>query len=82
MGKVLVNGNEIVNWTHAGIPLDDEYLATLRETAVPARSHGVFFKGEFILGSLGDTYFDMSKWNKGLLWVNGRNLGRYWSIGP
>jgi beta-galactosidase len=24
----------------------------------------------------------MSAWKKGVVWVNGRNLGRYWSIGP
>ena len=24
----------------------------------------------------------MRKWTKGIVFVNGRNLGRYWSIGP
>ena len=24
----------------------------------------------------------MSGWKKGVVWVNGRNLGRYWAIGP
>jgi len=24
----------------------------------------------------------MSKWGKGQAWVNDKNLGRYWSIGP
>jgi beta-galactosidase len=24
----------------------------------------------------------MSKWNKGLVWVNGICIGRYWNIGP
>jgi beta-galactosidase GanA len=24
----------------------------------------------------------MHQWEKGLVWVNGRNLGRYWKIGP
>jgi beta-galactosidase GanA len=24
----------------------------------------------------------MSQWKKGVVWVNGRNLGRYWEIGP
>lgn len=24
----------------------------------------------------------MSRYGKGYLWVNGRNLGRYWDIGP
>ena len=29
-----------------------------------------------------DTYLDMSGWNKGIVWVNGRNIGRFWCIGP
>jgi beta-galactosidase len=29
-----------------------------------------------------DTYFNMSNWGKGVLWVNGHNLGRYWNTGP
>jgi beta-galactosidase GanA len=24
----------------------------------------------------------MSKWKKGVIWVNGHNLGRYWNRGP
>ena len=24
----------------------------------------------------------MRKWNKGLVWVNGHCLGRFWNIGP
>jgi beta-galactosidase GanA len=24
----------------------------------------------------------MSGWKKGVVWVNGHNLGRYWEIGP
>jgi beta-galactosidase len=24
----------------------------------------------------------MSKWKKGVVWMNGHNLGRFWSIGP
>lgn len=24
----------------------------------------------------------MSNWGKGVVWVNGNNLGKYWKIGP
>jgi len=24
----------------------------------------------------------MRRWGKGVVWVNGHNLGRYWSVGP
>jgi beta-galactosidase len=27
-------------------------------------------------------YLDMRGWGKGNVWVNGRNLGRYWKVGP
>ena len=31
---------------------------------------------------VGDTYFNMKNFFKGYVWVNGRNIGRYWSVGP
>jgi beta-galactosidase len=39
-------------------------------------------KGTFNLSVVADTYLDMSRWGKGVVWVNGHNIGRYWSIGP
>jgi beta-galactosidase len=41
-----------------------------------------FFKAQFNLNETGDTYFDLSKYSKGMVYVNGHNLGRYWNIGP
>ena len=29
-----------------------------------------------------DTWLDMSGWTKGVVWINGHNMGRFWSIGP
>ncbi|KAA0187151.1 hypothetical protein HAZT_HAZT000615 [Hyalella azteca] len=29
-----------------------------------------------------DTFLDMRQWNKGVVFVNGFNVGRYWSVGP
>jgi len=40
------------------------------------------FKANFDLTTVGDTYIDLKKYSKGYLWVNGRNLGRFWSRGP
>jgi beta-galactosidase len=36
----------------------------------------------FYLDAPADTYFDMSDWGKGCVWVNGHHLGRCWNIGP
>ena len=41
--------------------------------------------GQWILFSFtntGDTYFDLSNYSKGMVYINGHNSGRYWSIGP
>jgi len=41
-----------------------------------------FWRGEFTLGKAGDTFLDLRGWSKGVLWVNGHCLGRFWNIGP
>ena len=30
----------------------------------------------------GDTFLDLRGWGKGIIWLNGRCLGRFWNIGP
>jgi beta-galactosidase len=40
------------------------------------------FRGTFTLSDVGDTWLDLRGWGKGVVWVNGRNLGRFWDIGP
>jgi beta-galactosidase len=31
---------------------------------------------------VGDTFLDLRTWGKGVVWINGHNLGRFWSVGP
>ncbi len=40
------------------------------------------YKGEFTLNEVGDTFLDMRDWGKGLVFINGKNLGRFWKVGP
>ena len=40
------------------------------------------FEGDFDLEQIGDTFLDMRKWGKGIVFVNGHHLGRFWKIGP
>jgi len=80
--RVSLNGMTLMNWEIFTLPFDEEYLNKLKFSSSASTRPGTFFKGEFELSSLGDTYIDMSKWEKGVVWVNGHNLGRYWNIGP
>jgi beta-galactosidase len=42
----------------------------------------VIYKGIFSLKETGDTFLDMEDWGKGIVFVNGINIGRYWHVGP
>ncbi|CAG0882717.1 unnamed protein product [Cyprideis torosa] len=58
-------------------------LPPLREEFPGAMS---FYLGKFILPTTAtkpvDTFLDMTGWGKGIVFLNGVNLGRYWSVGP
>ncbi|XP_031716803.1 beta-galactosidase-1-like protein 2 isoform X1 [Anarrhichthys ocellatus] len=42
-----------------------------------------FFQARLYVNSLPkDTFIKLPGWNKGVVFINGKNLGRYWSIGP
>ncbi|HNY90443.1 MAG TPA: beta-galactosidase [bacterium] len=85
--RVTLNGMTLMNWQVCKLPMDNKFIANLRSTATPGKKPGLFFKGSFELtrdsGAAGcDTYIDLSAYTKGLVWINGHNLGRYWNIGP
>jgi beta-galactosidase len=86
--RVTLNSMTLMDWQAFPLPMDAAYLAGLKykplrpgPESAPARP-GMFFRGGFELDDLGDTYLDMRGWAKGVVWVNGQNLGRFWEIGP
>jgi beta-galactosidase len=74
-------GTELTGWKIFNFPLDDKMLAHLKfhtaTTTGPA-----FWRATFNLKKPGDTFLDIRSWGKGVVWVNGHCLGRYWDIGP
>ncbi|MFC5740827.1 beta-galactosidase [Dyella tabacisoli] len=82
VGAIRLDERELHDWEVHGLPLDDAYIASLRPLTGKASRPGLFFKATLKLDRLGDSYIDMSAWDKGYLWVNRRLLGRYWRIGP
>jgi beta-galactosidase len=51
-------------------------------TAREARALPAFWRATVTIKKPGDTFLDMRPWGKGVAWVNGHCLGRYWDIGP
>lgn len=80
-GKVLFDGEEIKDWQMFPLPFDNVQTLSLKNNK-PAANVPVVKRGTFELQTVGDTYLDMHDWGKGVVWVNGHNLGRYWNIGP
>lgn len=78
--SVKLDGKELIGWQMYGLPLAQAPQAVKAEQGpgdAPAVSHAVF-----TVATPTDTYLDMRTWGKGVVWVNGHNLGRYWAIGP
>jgi beta-galactosidase len=79
LGKVSVDGAELSGWECYPLPLDDasRWPFGTREAVGPA-----LYRGTFRVANPGDTFLDMRGWGKGVVFVNGKNLGRYWKAGP
>jgi beta-galactosidase len=73
---------ELTDWKMYRLPLDEQFVSGLKQGNTNGRKGGLFFKLALNLDHIGDTYIDMHRWIKGVVWVNGHNLGRYWRIGP
>ena len=80
--RVTLNGMTLMNWKVYNLPMDDKFIYSLRSSNRNPGKKGIIFKGNFFLASAGDTFLDVSNFKKGVAWVNGHNLGRYWEIGP
>lgn len=80
--RVTLSGVTLMNWEVFPLPMDSAFLAGVKFTQGNTASAPSFFRGTFALTEIGDTFVDMKGWRKGVVWVNGHHLGRYWNIGP
>lgn len=79
---ITINDNEITgNWQIYGVAMDKmPVMPKMRSPYV--KGQPTLYFGTFELDKVGDTFLDMEKWGKGIVFVNGVNLGRYWKVGP
>jgi beta-galactosidase len=74
----------LFGWTIHPLPLDDlSGLAFAQADAdTSALPEPTFFRGRFTVDEPADTFLNMAGWTKGVVFINGFNLGRYWEVGP
>lgn len=80
--RVTLNGMTLMNWETYRLPFTSGYVQSLKSTSEPSDKPGIFFKGIFNIKKGADTFIDLTGYKKGVVWVNGHNLGRFWDIGP
>ncbi len=97
IGPALLDGVEITEWEVLPLALDSLTIEVLFGTTEPeehgaadatAASHlssiagPAFAAGTFTIDAPADLFLSTAGWGKGNVYVNGFNLGRYWSRGP
>ncbi|GAB6008750.1 beta-galactosidase [Dysgonomonas reticulitermitis] len=74
---------ELKNWKVYNIPVDYEFAKNKQYKKEPqSPKKPAYYRGTFTLDKVGDTFFDMTSWGKGMVWINGYAIGRFWEIGP
>lgn len=86
-GKVFITGSndknkDLQNWKVYPIKLSNDGIPSYVKFSPGKSSMPAFHRGKFVLNKTGDTFLDVSTWGKGLVWINGHCLGRFWNIGP
>ena len=77
---IKLDGKYVEDWHINLIPMKDMNLKIYKDSYMPHQP--MYYYGEFNLKRTADTYLDMHGFGKGVVFVNGHNLGRYWEIGP
>ncbi|XP_071374728.1 beta-galactosidase-1-like protein 2 [Centroberyx affinis] len=87
VGDILLNNIPLRDFTIYSLDMKPSFIDSLYQApwkALPQTpSFPGFFMGRlFAYGYPSDTFVKLPGWEKGVVFINGLNLGRYWSIGP
>jgi len=72
----------MLDWQHYCLTLDQPEKIDFSKEWYPG--HPAFYAFDFNLKmkALEDTYLDLADFGKGVVFVNGVNIGRFWNVGP
>jgi beta-galactosidase len=77
--RVTLDGMPLLGWKIFPLPMTA--VDSLHYSTKPCEG-ACFYRGNFDLAAVGDTFLETSQFSKGELWLNGHALGRVWNIGP
>jgi len=70
----------LLNWQHYPLSFGNTENIDFSKGWQPEQP--AFYAFDFEMKALKDTYLDLSGFGKGLAFVNGVNIGRFWNVGP
>lgn len=79
LGDVTLGGTALHGWQMISLPLSGPPGDGYSEQPC---SGPCFYRGTFTVGAPADTFLNTERLSKGVVWVNGHLLGRYWNVGP
>lgn len=74
--------NELKDWQVYNLPVDYSFVKDKKYAAGNKVDGPAYYRATFNLDAPGDVFLDMQTWGKGMVWVNGKAMGRFWEIGP
>ena len=82
--EVITDGKatELKDWSVYNLPPFYEFVSDKNYQKGQAVDGPAYYRATFRLDKTGDTFLDMQTWGKGMVWVNGHAMGRFWEIGP
>ena len=75
-----MDGKFHFGWNHYPLPLDN--LERIDFSKEYVNGTPAFYRICFEIRETGDTFMELDGWGKGCVFVNGRNIGRFWEAGP
>ncbi len=70
----------LFHWQIYSLPMED--LSKLQWQDLKSGAGPGFFRSILHINETADTFLALPGWTKGVAWINGFNLGRYWDRGP
>lgn len=77
---VLVNGSFHMGWDMYSLPLED--ISKVDFSRGYGEGMPAFYRFAFKAEETADTFLDVTGFGKGCVFVNGKNIGRFWEAGP
>lgn len=78
----LDDGSLIMDWKNTSLPMTPETLKKVDYSLPAKKDRPAIFRGHFTAKPGVDSFVNMKGWTKGVVYINGFNLGRYWNVGP